>query len=149
MELVLLLVRAVVGTLFVIHGAQKLWGWFRGQGPDEAAASFARVDFAHSRALARAVGVVEAAAGLALTAGLLTPLPSMAIVALMINAILAAHLARSRLWVRRCGFEYPGGLAAAALLIAFLGPGGYAVDGALGFQLWGPRAGALVAVAGP
>lgn len=148
MGIVLLLIRVVLGALFVVHGTQKLWGWFRGEGPDRAGEYFTRVGFPRGRALARLVGAVEGVAGVALIAGLLTPLPSAVIVAFMINAILAAHRARSPLWVRRGGVGYPAALSVAALLLAFFGPGAYALDALVGLTLWGVTAGAMVALAG-
>lgn len=148
MEIALLVIRVVLGTLFFVHGTQKLWGWFRGEGPERAGEYFTRVGFPRGRTLARLVGAAESVAGLALVAGLLTPLPSAVIVAFMINAILAAHRAKSPLWVRRGGAAYPAALAAAALLVAFFGPGAYAVDALAGLELWGITAGAMVALAG-
>lgn len=148
MEIGLLLLRVALGALFFIHGTQKLWGWFRGEGLEHAGAYFTRVGFSRGQALARLVGAVEGVAGLALIVGLLTPLPSAVIVAFMINAILVAHRARSPLWVRRGGAGYPTALSVAALLVAFFGPGAYAVDALIGLTLWGTTAGAMVALAG-
>ena len=59
MEYGLLLLRLVVGLLFAGHGAQKLFGWFGGGGPQGTAAFFASLGYRRPAALAVVVGLSE------------------------------------------------------------------------------------------
>ena len=74
MKLSLLVVRAVIGGLFVGHGTQKLFGWFGGHGPEGTGQFLEQVGMRPGRRNVVAAGTAEAAGGALLVAGLLTPL---------------------------------------------------------------------------
>ncbi len=63
MNLALLVLRVVVGALFVGHGARKLFGWFGGHGPDGTGRYFESVGLARGRALAILAGASEVIGG--------------------------------------------------------------------------------------
>ena len=58
-----LLVRLVVGGLFIGHGTQKLFGWFDGPGPDGTEQMMYSLDMHPARHNALAAGATEAAGG--------------------------------------------------------------------------------------
>ena len=91
MELGLLVLRAVVGGLFIGHGSQKLFGWFGGAGPDGTGAFFESLGIRPGRAMARAAGFAELAGGLLFAAGLVTPLAAALLIAVMTCAIATVH----------------------------------------------------------
>lgn len=132
----LLLLRVVVGLLFVGHGTQKLFGWFGGNRIDGTAGFYDQLGYPRPRKMAVLAGATEAGAGLLLTLGLLTPLAAAAIIGLMISAIYTVH-ADNGLWNTQGGYEYNLVLIAAAAALAFAGPGALALDGALGLDLSG------------
>ena len=69
-----LLIRLVVGGLFIGHGSQKLFGWFGGPGPDGTEQMMYKIDMHPARRQALAAGLTETAGGALLAAGLATPL---------------------------------------------------------------------------
>jgi putative oxidoreductase len=56
MKLGRLLVRLVVGGLFIGHGTQKLFGWFEGPGPDGTEQMMYKLDMHPARHNALAAG---------------------------------------------------------------------------------------------
>jgi putative oxidoreductase len=133
LDLGLLVIRVIVGLLFVGHGTQKLFGWFGGHGPAGTAGFFGQLGYPAPRLSAIAAGLGEAGGGLLLALGLLTPLGAAALLGVMINAGLVVHL-RNGLWVSDNGLEYPLVLSAVAAGIALTGPGGWSLDDALGWN---------------
>jgi len=95
--------------------------------------------------------LVEGGAGLALAAGLLTPLASAAFISVMFVATVSVHLPKG-FFIQKGGFEYTLALAAGALAVAFTGPGAISVDAALGIywsgSSWGFAALAIGLVGG-
>ncbi len=79
MKLRLLVVRAVIGGLFVGHGTQKLFGWFGGHGPEGTGQFLEQVGMRPGRRNAVAAGTAEAAGGVLVVAGLLMPLAGAAL----------------------------------------------------------------------
>lgn len=136
MSLGLLILRVVVGGLFIGHGTQKLFGWFGGPGPEGAGQFFDSLGYRESQKMARLAGATEAGAGVLLALGLFTPLAAAAIVGVMLNAAVAAHR-ENGLWNSAGGYEYPLVLATAATALAFVGPGAASLDNALGLSLVG------------
>ena len=136
MDTGLLLLRIVVGLLLAGHGAQKLFGWFGGYGIAGTGQYMESLGYRPGKVNAALAGTGELLGGLLLTVGFLTPLGAAAIVAVMINAIVAVHVGNGP-WVTEGGYEYNLVLIAVALAVAAIGPGALSVDDTIGWHLWG------------
>jgi putative oxidoreductase len=123
----LLLIRLVVGILFIGHGAQKLFGWFGGYGPKGTGGWMESVGIKPGVAMAVLAGLMELLGGLLLAAGLFTPLAAVLITLTMLGAIIKVH-GKNGIWVTANGYEYPLVLIAVAIGIALIGPGAYSLD---------------------
>jgi putative oxidoreductase len=134
MSVGLLLLRVIVGALFVGHGTQKLFGWFGGHGLDGTGAWMESLGFRRGRVWAAVAGLAESLGGLLLALGFLTPLAAAAIVGVMTTAVLAVHL-RNGVWNSDGGYELPLVYATAATAIAFTGPGAYSLDRVIGLGI--------------
>jgi putative oxidoreductase len=132
----LLLLRIVVGALFVGHGTQKLFGWFGGHGPEGTGKFLGSLGYSPERPAAYLAGGAETTGGALLLLGFLTPLGSAMIIGVMVNASIAVHLPKG-LWNSEGGFELPLVYATAAAALAFSGPGRYSIDRAIGWDLAG------------
>ena len=139
MALGLLILRVVIGALFVAHGTQKLFGWFGGYGIDGTSGFMGQLRYRQPRLAAVSAGVFEAGAGLFLAFGFLTPLAAAAIVGVMINATVSAKLSQGFFG----GWELDALYGVGALALAFTGAGTYSVDNALGLELNGARWGLI------
>src|SRR5215210_5415867 len=122
MDIALLVLRVVVGLFFAGHGAQKLFGAFGGHGIPGTAGFFESLGMHPGRRNAIAAGGAEFAGGLLLALGLLTPLATAMIIAVMAVAIVTVH-AKNGPWVTHSGWEYNGVLAAVAVAVAAASPG--------------------------
>jgi putative oxidoreductase len=136
MDLGLLVLRLVVGLLFVGHGTQKLFGRFGGHGPEGTGSFFESFGLRPGRRMAIAAGASELTGGVLIAAGLLTPFAAALLTAVMLTAILTVHRA-SGLWVTQGGFEYNLVLIAAFFALSGAGPGAWSLDRALGLDLAG------------
>ncbi|MCA1831388.1 MAG: DoxX family protein [Actinomycetota bacterium] len=146
MNIGLLIVRMVVGLLFVGHGTQKLFGWFGGDGLEGTGQFMAHLGFRPGTANAGLAGASETGGGLLLALGFLTPLGAAAIIGVMVST-LALHAPKG-LWATRGGYEYPLVNAAVAACIALAGPGKFSVDGAAGMPVNDMVVGSLAIGAG-
>lgn len=126
-----LLLRLVVGGLFVGHGTQKLFGWFGGNGLDATAQGFEHLGLRPGRENAIAAGTAEAGGGTLLALGLATPLAASVLIATMLTAIHRVHV-KNGPWAGNGGYEYNLVLILAALTLAELGPGALSLDAARG-----------------
>jgi putative oxidoreductase len=131
-----LLLRLVVGGLFVGHGTQKLFGWFGGNGLDATAQGFEQLGLRPGRQNAIAAGSAEAGGGALLALGLQTPLAASVLVATMLTAIHRVHGSKGP-WLTNGGYEYNIVLIAAALALVDAGPGALSLDGARGRERTG------------
>ncbi len=131
MKIARLLLRVVVGGLFVGHGTQKLFGWFGGHGIEGTGQFFEQLGLRPGRRNALAAGVAEAAGGAALVGGFATPVAAGALTSTMLTAIHRVHL-KNGPWASDGGFEYNLVLIAAVLALAEIGPGKLSLDRALG-----------------
>jgi putative oxidoreductase len=117
-----LVLRLTVGGLFAGHGAQKLFGWFGGEGVSATGQMFEKLGLRPGRVHATAAGAAELGGGALLAAGAATPLAAASLTATMITAVDRVHL-RKGLWVTEGGYEYNLVLAAALLTLVETGPG--------------------------
>ena len=130
MDLGRLLLRGVVGPLFVGHGTQKLFGWFGGHGIEGTGGFFENLGLRPGKRHATAAGWAEAGGGALLTLGAFTPLASLLISSTMVTAIRKVHAPKGP-WVTEGGYEYNLALIAAMAAITETGPGSPSVDAAL------------------
>src|SRR4030081_1985579 len=133
MTLGLLVLRIVVGTLFVGHGAQKLFGVFGGHGLEGTGAFFESLGLRPWRIMALAAGFAELTGGALFALGLLTPLAAALLIAVMVTAIATVH-GRNGVWVTNGGFEYNLVLAAVPFAVASIRAGKWALDPVLGLH---------------
>jgi putative oxidoreductase len=136
MDLGLLILRLVVGALFIGHGTQKLFGWFGGHGLAGTAGMLEAGGFRPGRPFALLNGVAEAGGGLLVALGLLTPLGAAAIIGVMVVAAITVHVPNG-IWNQDGGVEFPVTNVAIAQALAFVGPGAWSLDAALGWGLHG------------
>ncbi|HEY3238731.1 MAG TPA: DoxX family protein [Acidimicrobiia bacterium] len=102
----LLAVRLTAGLLMAGHGAQKLFGWWRGPDFGFIVNGFAQAGYTPGKFFAILASSSEVVGGLFLALGLLTPLGSAAVIGVMFNAIVAVHW-HSGVWAANGGYELP------------------------------------------
>src|ERR671930_1663312 len=136
MEVGLLLIHVVIGTLLAGHGAQKLFGILGGYGLDGTGGYMEGFGLRPGRFFAAAAGSAELVGGLLLAAGLFTPLAAALIAATMFVAARTDHAGKG-LWIFNGGSEYVLTVAAVVLGLAFNGPGVWSLDRATGWTVSG------------
>jgi putative oxidoreductase len=127
MDIGLLIIRVVIGVLFVGHGAQKLFGWFGGYGLQGTGGWFDSIGMKPGVTMALIAGLAELTGGILFALGLLTPVAGLLIAGTMAMAILKVH-GPNGLWSTSNGYEYNLTLLAVAIGIALIGPGHYSLD---------------------
>ena len=136
MDIGLLILRVVVGGLFIGHGAQKLFGWFGGHGRQGTGGWFESIGYRPGVAMATLAGAAEFGGGVALLLGLFTWAGAAAIIGVMTNAILSVHIDKGP-WVTNGGWEFALTMAAVAAMLAYVGPGTISLDNAFGITVSG------------
>ena len=133
-DIALLVLRLVLGGVFVAHGAQKLFGSFGGPGIEGTAGFHEQIGIKPARPMAILAGLAEFVGGILVIAGFLTPLAALALIAVMIVAILKVHL-RHGFFAASGGYEFNLVLIAVAVSLLLAGSGAHGIDAALGI-LW-------------
>ncbi len=124
----LLVLRIVLGGVFMMHGAQLVFGAFGGPGLAGIAKSMGPLGYL--------VAIGEFFGGLGIVVGVLTRFSAAAIAVIMLGAIVKVHLANGFFmnWFgKQSGEGYEYHLLVIAMCVALLitGPGRYAVQAAL------------------
>jgi putative oxidoreductase len=133
-DIALLILRVVLGGIFVAHGAQKLFGSFGGHGLEGTAGFFEQIGLKPGHAMALLAGLAEFGGGLLVLAGFLTPLGAFAIIAVMAMAIVRVHVPNG-FFNESGGYEFNLVLIGVAVALILTGSGAYGIDAALGI-LW-------------
>lgn len=129
-----LLLRVMIGVVFIAHGAQKLFGAFGGGGLDAAANAMAGYGLKPGMFFAVLGGISEFGGGLLLLVGLLTPLAGLIITGDMVVAIAVSSGQNGFIALGRLGYEYNLVLIAIALALVIAGPGRVSLDHQLGLD---------------
>jgi putative oxidoreductase len=129
-DLGLLIIRLVVGLLFVAHGTQKLFGWFGGYGIKGTGGWFESIGVKPGATMAVLAGLTELGGGLLFALGLVTPLAAVLIIIPMLVAIAKVHGANG-LWATANGYELNLLYIVIALGVALIGAGSYSLDAIL------------------
>jgi putative oxidoreductase len=136
MDLALLVLRVVVGLLFVGHGAQKLFGAFGGGGLEGTAGMFDNIGLRPGWLHARAAGTAEFLGGALLALGLFTPFAAAVLIAVMAAAVITVH-GPNGVWNTNQGYEFNLVMSAVVFALAGIGAGSWSLDNAFGFDLNG------------
>lgn len=129
-DLGLLVLRVVLGMIFLGHGAQKVFGVFGGSGVGGLAEFLAANGFRQASLLAALIAVIELAGGAMVLLGLGTQLAAAGLLALMINAVWL-KLDGGLLGGRGEGYELELALAGMAAAVVLIGAGRIALDRAI------------------
>jgi putative oxidoreductase len=128
-DLGLLVLRIFLGVVFILHGAQKLFGWFGGQGLDGTAPFFESVGYAPGKPLVLLSGLVEFGGGILLIIGLGVSLVGAGLVADMAGAALTMHtVGGGKFFGFEGGYELELTLLVACLALTLIGGGGLSLD---------------------
>ncbi|WP_236343171.1 DoxX family protein [Paenibacillus plantiphilus] len=126
MDIGLLIVRLVIGLLFIGHGAQKMFGWFGGYGLKGTGGWLESIGVKPGVLMAFMVALFEIVGGLSFALGLWLPVGAALIIITMIGGIVTVH-GKNGLWATANGYEYNVVLIAIAVGVALIGAGEYAI----------------------
>lgn len=118
----LLILRLVIGALFIAHGAQKIFVF----GLAGVSSGFAHMGIPLAGVTAPFIALLELLAGIALVVGLLTRLASLGLFFEMLGAIAFVHFKNG--FFMPNGYEFALTLAAATLALILMGGGAFALD---------------------
>lgn len=129
-DLGLLVLRLVLGVIFMAHGAQKMFGSFGGPGIAGFTRSLEEAGFREAGRLAWLTAATELGGGALLVVGLFTPLAAAGLLGIMINVIWMKwsggfFLAEGK------GYEFELALAGMSAALVFAGAGRTALDRAI------------------
>jgi len=119
----LLIVRIILGTIFIAHGSQKLFGAFGGPGLSGIVGMLGPVGYL--------VAIGEFFGGVGILLGVLARFSASATLVIMIGAMVLVH-GKHGLFLSNNGFEYVLALMGLSLVVLLLGPGCYAFGRWLG-----------------
>jgi len=137
-DLGLMILRMGLGALLIVHGLQKAFGLWGGQGLNGFQQSLVDMGYQHANVLTY-VGVAgQIGAGVLLVLGLFTPVAAAGAVAYLVNALLAAVAAQPERGSFRFflpdGHEYLVMLLVVAVALVLAGPGKYGFDAGRGWS---------------
>ncbi len=121
-----LMVRVGLGSVFVVHGAQKLFGAFGGDGIDGTARMLRHLDFPIATAFAVLLGIAELGGGCLVIAGIVTRYAALTLAIVMTVAIAMVHWRHG--FTGSNGWAFPFALGMMALSLVVSGGGVGSVD---------------------
>src|SRR3712207_2794170 len=133
-NLALLVLRLTLGSLLAGHGAQKLFGWFGGDGLEGTSGWGGSLGLGSRRSRGLLGGLSGFGGGVLMVLGFLNPIGPLSAIAAMGMATAKVHWGKP-IWVTSGGAELPVTNMAIALALGLAGPGGYSLDRRLGTRL--------------
>lgn len=124
-DLALLVLRVIIGGIFIAHGAQKLFVF----GLDGAAGAFAQMGAPMPAVTSAISAFIEFFGGIALVLGLLARWAGLGLALDMAGAMMIVHLKNG--FFLPMGIEFVLALFAGAVTIAIAGAGAYSAERAL------------------
>lgn len=121
----LTILRLIVGSIFIVHGAQKLFTI----GLGNIGGMMAQSGIPMGEVVGPLVGLTEFFGGIALVLGLFTRLSALGLALVMAGAVFLVHFPAGFFNPR--GFEFPLALLGATIAIALMGPGNISMDRAI------------------
>lgn len=118
LDVSLISLRVIVGTIFAVHGAQKLFGAFGGGGLSQLVGMLGP--------LAYPVAIGEFFGGLGMIVGFLTRFSAASNILIMLGAIAMVH-GKNGFLLSNGGFEYNLALIGLLIPLTLIGPGTWAV----------------------
>ena len=128
------ILRVPIGLILAAHGAQKLFGWFGGNGLAGTAQWLSSMGIEPGYLMALLAGGAEFFGGLALVIGLLTRPAALVAAFTMLVAIFSVHIGNG-LFAADGGYEYALTLFVTLIALAVQGGGYLSVDKALSEKL--------------
>jgi putative oxidoreductase len=142
-----LVLRLVIGSIFTVHGLQKLTGEFSGPGLAGTEKMMEANRMYPVRRNALFVSLGETLSGLGIILGLVTPLAVGVATATMATAVRKVH-GKNGFANSKGGYEFNVTLVAAAAALVIDGPGPFSVDAVVGRSRWGLFWGVMAVVGG-
>jgi len=133
-SIALLILRLVVGLTMVVHGTQKLFGWFGGSGLARLRQGLEKQGFKPAWFWVSLVILGEVGGGLSLALGFLTPLGAAGVFGTMFMATFKSHW-KNGFILSKGGYEYTLVLMAVSVALGLAGPGVYSLDALFGIVL--------------
>ncbi|MGQ0561500.1 MAG: DoxX family protein [Gemmatimonadota bacterium] len=118
----LAILRILVGAIFAVHGAQKLFVY----GLPGVAGAFGQMGIPMAGLVGPFIALLEFFGGLALIAGLLTRVVSLGLLFQMLGAILLVHLQAG--FFLPNGYEFALSLLASSAALTVMGAGAFSID---------------------
>jgi len=123
-SIALLILRLTLGSIFILHGSQKLFGFFGGSGLTGFVQWSAKLGI--PAVLAYIAAFAEFFGGVSMFFGIATELGALMTIPVMIGAVVIVH-GKSGYFAQNGGFEYPLNLIFLAIAIIIGGPGLWAL----------------------
>jgi len=136
-DLGLLLLRVVIGAIFIAHGLQKAFGWWGGGGIDGFKNALADAGYQNAGLLTYVGAAGQIIVGILLVLGLFTPVAAAGALAYLVNTVMATVTAQRQDGYISIfgsdGIEYLLVMVTAVAAVILVGPGRYGFDAGRGW----------------
>lgn len=123
-------IRVAFGTIFIAHGAQKLFGWWGGYGLEATGQWMASIGLQPGFSMAMLAGGIEFFGGIAIIVGLLTRPIALVSSLLMLVALILVHWPNG-FFISANGYEFALALLAMSVSLTISGSGRLSLDSML------------------